>query len=160
MRPRSLPSRLLAPSVLTLALCRWALGSGHSVLVPHYAPSFPVTAVTHHVLLVPPQHRSVWLSPSSPAFDALPTSTTGCLWAEHGVWQWDAQRGEVGEGVVLKQEYFRRFPADVVLEGCVEMEGGEGGRKGRREQGEEVSWYRYVPRPPLELSAQQQHRRS
>lgn len=45
---------------------------------------------------------------------------------------------------MLKQEYFRRFPEDCVIEGCVEVEGGKDGRKGRRKQGEEVDWYRCV----------------
>lgn len=61
------------------------------------------------------------------------------------MWQFDPQRGEVGEGVVLKQEYFRRFPEDVELKGCIEMEGGKDGRNGRRKQGEEISWYRCAP---------------
>ncbi|TNY21435.1 cytoplasmic protein [Rhodotorula diobovata] len=137
----------LAIGYFPSAVQSWALGCGHSVLIPHYAPSFPVTAVTHHVLLRPPQERSAWLTPSSLDFVALPTTTTGCIWAEHGVWQFDPQRGEVGEGVVLKQEYFRRFPEDVELKGCIEMEGGKDGRNGRRKQGEEISWYRdfYFP---------------
>lgn len=45
---------------------------------------------------------------------------------------------------MLKQEYFRRFPEDCVVEGCAEVEGGKDGRKGRRKQGEEVDWYRCV----------------
>ncbi|GJN94713.1 hypothetical protein Rhopal_007804-T1 [Rhodotorula paludigena] len=137
----------LAIGYFPSAVQSWALGVGHPVLIPHYAPRFPVTAITHHVLLRPPRRRSAWLSPDSPAFAALPTSSAGCLWAEHGVWQWDPNRGEVGEGVVLKQEYFRRFPRDMVVEGCVEVEGGKDGLKGKRRQGDEVSWYRdcYFP---------------
>lgn len=122
--------------------CRWALGTGHPVFIPHYIPSFPVTAVSHHVLLRPPRRRTAWLDVSSPSFQKLPASTAGCIWAEHGVWEWVADRGEVGEGVVLKMEYFKRFPADCVIQGCVEVEGGKLGRNGKRKQGEEVDWHR------------------
>ncbi|BGP11918.1 hypothetical protein JCM10049v2_007838 [Rhodotorula toruloides] len=137
----------LAIGYFPSAVQSWALGLGHPVLIPHYAPSFPVTSITHHVLLRPPRRSSAWLSPSSPAYQKLPTSSTGCIWREHGVWEWDERKGEVGEGVVLKQEYFRRFPEDCVIEGCAEVEGGKDGRKGRRKQGEEVDWYRdfYFP---------------
>jgi hypothetical protein len=41
-------------------------------------------------------------------------------------------------------DYFRYFPEDVTIEGCVESEGGKEGKRGRRKQGEEVDWYRYV----------------
>ncbi|GAA5890521.1 hypothetical protein JCM6882_002948 [Rhodosporidiobolus microsporus] len=150
----------------------WSLGSGHPVLIPHYVQSFPVTAVSHHVLLRPPKGRTAWLSPSpSPSTstsqdpssppsssNAKPTSTpfayspsspssTGCLWAEHGVWAWDPARGQFGEGVVLKMDYFDKFPQDCVVAGCVEVEGGKAGRRGRRGRGEAVEWYRdfYFP---------------
>ncbi|BGP55967.1 hypothetical protein JCM8202v2_003574 [Rhodotorula sphaerocarpa] len=137
----------LAIGYFPSAVQSWALGTGHSVLIPHYIPSFPVTAVSHHVLLRAPRRRTAWLDSASPAYKKLPASTTGCLWAEHGVWQWMPDRGEVGEGIVLKMEYFRRFPADCVIEGCVDVEGGKAGRKGKRKQGEEVDWHRdfYYP---------------
>ncbi|GAA5828536.1 hypothetical protein JCM11251_000840 [Rhodosporidiobolus azoricus] len=124
----------------------WSLGSGHSVLIPHYVQSFPVTAVSHHVLLRPPKNRTAWLSPDSP-YNRFSPSSTGCLWKEHGVWEWDPKRGEVGEGVVLKMEYFEKFPRDCTVEGCKEVEGGKNGRKGMRKAGEEVAWYRdfYFP---------------
>ncbi|GAA5851965.1 hypothetical protein JCM8547_000111 [Rhodosporidiobolus lusitaniae] len=136
----------------------WALGSGHPVLIPHYVPSFPVTAVSHHVLLRPPRNRSAWLSPSTYSHSPLAASRKrplappkpedqGCLWKQHGLWEWDAKRGEVGEAVVLKMDYFRYFPEDTDIEGCKEVEGGKEGRKGKRKQGEEVDWYRdfYFP---------------
>lgn len=125
-----------------MLLDRWALGTGHPVIIPHYVPSFPVTAISHHVLLRPPRRRSAWLDPSSKEYQKFPTNTTGCLWAEHGVWQWIPDRGEIGESIVLKMEYFRRFPEDCVVEGCVEVEGGKLGRRGHRRQGEEVDWHR------------------
>lgn len=131
-------------------LRRWALGTGHPVIIPHYVPSFPVTKVSHSVLLQPPQSRSAWLSPSSTSSRLLhPTTeeTSGCVWAQHGVWEWDEKRGEIGEGVVLKMDYFRYFPDDVVIEGCAESEGGKDGKRGKRKQGEEVDWYRCVLSP-------------
>ncbi|GAA5872896.1 hypothetical protein JCM1840_005882 [Sporobolomyces johnsonii] len=149
----------LAIGYFPSALQSWALGTGHPVLIPHYAPSFPVTAVTHTVLLRPPRGRSAWLpppsssdsscSPSSSIKD-LRASSSGCLWAEHGVWAFDASKGEIGEAVVLKMEYFRTFPQDCVIEGCVAVEGGEKGeegRRGKRKKGEAVEWYRdfYYP---------------
>ncbi|GAA5984632.1 hypothetical protein JCM11641_004546 [Rhodosporidiobolus odoratus] len=145
----------LAIGYFPSAVQSWALGIGHPVLIPHYIPSFPVTTISHHVLLRPPKNRTAWLiSPTSPSSSCshstrphLAPTSFGCLWAEHGVWAWDPTRGEVGEGVVLKMDYFRKFPRDMIVEGCVEVEGGKNGRKGRREGGEEVSFYRdfYFP---------------
>ncbi|GAA5959872.1 hypothetical protein JCM21900_005989 [Sporobolomyces salmonicolor] len=149
----------LAIGYFPSAVQSWALGTGHPVLIPHYAPSFPVTAVTHTVLLRPPRGRSAWLSPPSSS-DSLPSpassikelraTSSGCIWAEHGVWAFDASKGEIGEAVVLKMEYFRTFPQDCVIEGCVaveEGEKGEEGRRGKRKKGEKVDWYRdfYYP---------------
>ncbi|GAA6010167.1 hypothetical protein JCM10207_005648 [Rhodosporidiobolus poonsookiae] len=134
----------LAIGYFPSAVQSWALGIGKPVLIPHYVPSFPVTAISHHVLLRPPRNRTAWLSPSS---SSLAPAKGGCIWQQHGVWAWDPSRGEVGEGVVLKSDYFRYFPQDVVVEGCVEVEGGKDGKKGKRKQGEHVDWYRdcYFP---------------
>jgi hypothetical protein len=77
----------------------WALGSGHPVLIDHYGPSFPVTTVTHQVLLAPPKGRTAWKQDSS------------CIWREHGLWGWDTKKGEFGEPVSLRNEYFRKHPA-------------------------------------------------
>lgn len=81
-----------------MLLVRWALGSGHPVLIDHYGPSFPVTAKTHAVLMKPPGGRRAW------------KDDVGCLWEEHGVWAWDANRGKCGQPVVLKAEYFHKNP--------------------------------------------------
>lgn len=121
------PSRALTSS----SRYRWALGSGHAVVIDHYGPSFPVTvrlfslfslgspalgltslpnhqAVTHSVLLSPPSGRTAWKKDSS------------CIWKEHGLWGWDAKKGELGEPVSLRNEYFKRDP----------------------ETGKEVEWYK------------------
>ncbi|GAA5943957.1 uncharacterized protein JCM15063_006127 [Sporobolomyces koalae] len=119
----------------------WALGAGHSVKIPYYVQAFPVTAVSHQVLLTPPDHRAAWLPPPARTGGAdaartcsnpdLRSESSGCLWQEHGVWCFDKSKGEFGEPVVLKMEYFRRFPQD------------HGGRK----RGELVNWERdcYFP---------------
>ncbi|GAA5899696.1 uncharacterized protein JCM6883_005961 [Sporobolomyces salmoneus] len=123
------------------ALQSWALGSGHSVEIPHYSPSFPVTAITHNVRLTPPDNRSAWLplpstpdySPPSPteSIRSLRSETAGCIWEEHGVWKFDESKGEFGEPVALKMEYFRRYPRDL----------------GEKRQGDLVDWERdcYFP---------------
>ncbi|GAA6062034.1 hypothetical protein JCM10212_005467 [Sporobolomyces blumeae] len=144
----------LAIGYFPSALQGWALGNGHAVRISHYVESFPVTKPSHDVVLRPPAGESAWLKPvDNPSYRApspteairhLRAETSGCLWEEHGVWRWDPAKQEP---VVLKMEYFRRFDRDLVIEGCREIEGGKGGRKGRRKQGEEVVWERdcYFP---------------
>lgn len=128
----------LAIGYFPSALQSWALGSGHSIKVPHYSPSFPVTSISHTVLLSPPGARSAWLPlPSTPDYSppsptrsivGVRSETAGCIWEEHGVWKFDKNRGEFGEPVALKMEYFRRFPRD----------------HGSNKRGSLVDWERYV----------------
>lgn len=103
---RPLPPALSPP----LTPRSWALGAGHAVLIDHYGPSFPVTAKTHAVLLSPAQGRTAWIA------------ERGCIWEEHGVWAWDPKRGEVGEPVALRCDYFTKDPVT----------------------GREVDWYKCV----------------
>ncbi|GAA5952203.1 hypothetical protein JCM3765_001906 [Sporobolomyces pararoseus] len=123
------------------ALQSWALGSGHPVEIAHYSPSFPVTAISHTVLLTPSEGRSAWLPPLSDPSYVPPSPTNsirdlrsesaGCIWEEHGIWRFDESKGEFGEPIALKMEYFRRFPRDL----------------GSKRQGELVDWERdcYYP---------------
>ncbi|KAK4056119.1 hypothetical protein OIO90_002850 [Microbotryomycetes sp. JL221] len=87
----------LAIGYFPTALQSWALGSGHPVLIDHYGPSFP--AVTHQVLLTPPNGRSAWSE-----------SSGGCIWKQHGLWQWQPTKGQFGEPVSLRNEYFKKHP--------------------------------------------------
>ncbi|GAA6037743.1 hypothetical protein JCM8097_002319 [Rhodosporidiobolus ruineniae] len=161
----------LAIGYFPSAVQSWALGSGHAVVIPHYIPSFPVTAVSHHVLLQPPGGRTAWLPlpSSSPSTSSAPAEekeknptarrlaptrpeNAGCPWAQHGLWAWSpspasGENPAGGQPVVLKMEYFHRFAEETVIEGCRESEAGKDGRGGRRRKGEEVDWYRdfYFP---------------
>ncbi|KAM0749528.1 glycoside hydrolase [Meredithblackwellia eburnea MCA 4105] len=88
----------LAIGYFPSAVQGWALGSGHSIVIDHYVPRFPVTGISHQVLLSPPQGRRAW------------KEGVQCVWEEHGVWGWDAKRGEgkMGQPVLLKHEYFSK----------------------------------------------------
>lgn len=52
---------------------------------------------------------------------------------------------------MLKMEYFRRFPDDITLEGCRELESDEGGSRGLRRRGELVDFERFVTTLSLSL---------
>ncbi|KAK4047845.1 hypothetical protein OIV83_005188 [Microbotryomycetes sp. JL201] len=88
----------LAIGYFPTALQSWALGSGHPVLIDHYGPRFPVTAVTHQVLLSPPNGRTAWQQDME------------CIWKQHGLWEWQQSKGDFGEAVSLRNEYFKRNP--------------------------------------------------
>ncbi|KAM0787111.1 hypothetical protein ACM66B_006366 [Microbotryomycetes sp. NB124-2] len=88
----------LAIGYFPTAIQSWALGSGHPVVIDHYGPRFPVTAVTHQVLLSPPSGRTAW------------KQGTECIWKEHGLWEWQANKGDIGEAVSLRNEYFKKDP--------------------------------------------------
>ncbi|KDE05055.1 hypothetical protein, variant [Microbotryum lychnidis-dioicae p1A1 Lamole] len=77
------------------AVQSWALGAGHSVLIDHYGPSFPVTAVTHQTLISPPKGITAW------------KEGVECVWKEQGVWAWDEQKKEA---LALRIEYFNQHP--------------------------------------------------
>ncbi|KII91594.1 glycoside hydrolase family 5 protein [Plicaturopsis crispa FD-325 SS-3] len=75
------------------------LGAGHPTLVPHWTRSFPFpTRLTGHNMLNEAGQKA-W----------RPDGPTGgeCLWAMHGVWGWDVNKGE---GVVLRENYFVKDP--------------------------------------------------
>ncbi|SCZ96082.1 BZ3500_MvSof-1268-A1-R1_Chr8-1g09992 [Microbotryum saponariae] len=77
------------------AVQSWALGAGHSVLIDHYGPSFPVTAVTHQTLISPPKGITAWKEGAE------------CVWKEQGVWAWDEKKKEA---LALRIEYFNQHP--------------------------------------------------
>ena len=90
---------LIYSSGVASALQSFALGAGHSMLVPHYSRSFPMpTKLTSHEW-VNEKEVSIW-SPEGP--------TGGqCLWEWHGVWGWDRSKKEA---IVLRENYFVKHP--------------------------------------------------
>lgn len=86
------------------ALQGWALADGHPQSVPFYVRSWPFpTKVSHQTRIDP--GAGAWLPPNA-AF-ASTRLDTGCVWREHGVWAWDAQKEKP---VVLQNDYFHIDP--------------------------------------------------
>ncbi|WFD34573.1 hypothetical protein MCUN1_001414 [Malassezia cuniculi] len=100
-----------------------ALGDGHALDIPFYVKSWPFPSRVSHYSRVDPR-GSAWLQKDDPRYPTT-RSTPGCIWAEHGVWKWDATKEQP---VVLQGDYFNVDPRP-----------GHGGRR--------VEWYRdfYAP---------------
>lgn len=100
-----------------------ALGDGHAIDIPFYTKSWPFPSRVSHITRVDPRGKA-WLSADDPRYPTTRT-TSGCIWAEHGVWGWDEARNQP---VVLQSDYFHVDPRP-----------GQGRRR--------VEWYRdfYAP---------------
>lgn len=85
------------------ALQGFALSDGHVQDIPFYVKSWPFPSRMSHKTRVDPK-KSVWIAPRE-----FPNTrkSSGCIWREHGVWEWDAQKNKP---IVLQADYFSVDP--------------------------------------------------
>lgn len=84
-----------------------ALGDGHAQDIPFYVKTWPVPSRVSHHTRVDPQGLSAWRSKSEPTAFPNTRKHDGCLWREHGVWDWDDTKHKP---VVLQADYFHVDP--------------------------------------------------
>lgn len=77
------------------ALQSFALGAGFPQRVPYYVQSFPTPSRVKRYDLI---------SPTAPAWSS---NSAGCIWRQHGVWEWN---NKSQQAVVLRNGYFRTKP--------------------------------------------------
>ncbi|KAI0819374.1 glycoside hydrolase [Trametes gibbosa] len=76
------------------------LGAGYPTTVGHWTRSFPMPTRLTSQRVINTSGQKAWREDG-------PTQGN-CLWQMHGVWGWDQKKNE---GVVLRENYFRRDPA-------------------------------------------------
>lgn len=102
-----------------------ALAQGYPQRVPFYVKSWPVPSRMSHLSYVDPKGHTAWLARAENTAFPSTRTTDGCIWREHGVWDWDEDKNKP---VVLQAHYFDWDP-----------------RAGQEER--RVEWYRdfYAP---------------
>ena len=78
------------------------LGAGHPTAVGHWTRSFPLPTRLTSQRVINTAGQKAWREDG-------PTCGK-CLWEMHGVWGWDDKKGEKGEPVALRENYFVRDP--------------------------------------------------
>ena len=89
------------------ALQGLALGDGHSQMIPFYVKTWPVPSRLSHYTRVDPQGLSAWYKSSDSQSFPNTRKQDGCLWREHGVWDWDEKKQKP---IVLQADYFHVDP--------------------------------------------------
>ena len=79
----------------TSALQSFALGDGHSQIVPFYKASFPQPTAVSHYEKINQEGERAWVTGQP------------CIWRDHGVWTWD---DKTKTAIPLRQTYFESDP--------------------------------------------------
>ncbi|PKI84859.1 hypothetical protein MVES_000809 [Malassezia vespertilionis] len=88
------------------ALESMALGDGYAQEIPFYVKSWPFPSRVSHRTRVDPRARA-WIARAENDRFVSTRKSDGCIWREHGVWEWDAG---MRKPVVLQADYFSVDP--------------------------------------------------